>query len=46
MPGLDLRASMLLKDLCSYEWVHETYGNNLPDLPWARGRSLPQQVGA
>jgi predicted GNAT superfamily acetyltransferase len=49
MPGLDVRASMLMKDLCSYEWVHETYGDNLPNQPWACGRSLPpveQQANA
>ena len=33
MPEVDVRASMLLKDLCSYAWVHETYGDKLPDLP-------------
>jgi predicted GNAT superfamily acetyltransferase len=41
MPGVDVRTSMLMKDLCSYPWVHETYGDNLPDLPWARSRTLP-----
>jgi uncharacterized protein len=40
MPDAKLRASMLMKELCSYEWVHETYGDALPDLPWARGRRL------
>jgi predicted GNAT superfamily acetyltransferase len=38
MPGLEVRASMLMKELCSYPWVHETYGDTLPDLPWARTR--------
>ena len=28
------RAAMLLKDLCSYRWVHDTYGGHLPDVPW------------
>ena len=28
------RAAMLLKDLCSYPWVHDTYGGQLPDVPW------------
>jgi uncharacterized protein len=40
MPGLEVRASMLMKELCSYPWVHETYGDTLPDLPWARTREL------
>lgn len=41
MSGLDLRANMLMKELCSYPWVRDTYGDALPDLPWARGRALP-----
>ena len=23
-----------MKDLCSYRWVHDTYGDALPDVPW------------
>jgi predicted GNAT superfamily acetyltransferase len=34
MPETGLRAAMLMKDLCSYPWVHETYGDALPDEPW------------
>lgn len=34
MPETGLRAAMLMKDLCSYPWIHETYGANLPDVPW------------
>ncbi|RZA21039.1 MAG: GNAT family N-acetyltransferase [Lysobacteraceae bacterium] len=30
----DLRAAMLMKPLCSYPWVRETYGDALPDEPW------------
>lgn len=30
----DLRAAMLMKELCSYPWVHDTYGDQLPDVPW------------
>ena len=29
-----LRASMLMKPLCSYAWIRETYGDALPDQPW------------
>lgn len=29
-----LRAAMLMKSLCSYEWVRQTYGDALPDVPW------------
>jgi len=35
MPGVGVRASMLMKELCSYAWVRDTYGDALPDLPWA-----------
>jgi predicted GNAT superfamily acetyltransferase len=28
------RAAMLMKELCSYAWVHDTYGGQLPDVPW------------
>ena len=28
------RAAMLMKDLCSYAWVRDTYGNALPSAPW------------
>ncbi|HRO62960.1 GNAT family N-acetyltransferase [Thermomonas sp.] len=34
MPEHGLRAAMLLKTLCSYPWVHATYGTALPDVPW------------
>ena len=34
MPGTGLRAAMLMKELCSYPWVRETYGAQLPDAPW------------
>lgn len=34
MPGTGIRASMLTKDLCSYQWIHDTYGDQLPDVPW------------
>ncbi|WP_045727099.1 MULTISPECIES: GNAT family N-acetyltransferase [unclassified Xanthomonas] len=35
MNEVEVRTSMLLKDLCSYTWVRETYGETLPELPWA-----------
>ena len=34
MPETGLRASMLMKHLCSYEWVRDTYGRDLPAEPW------------
>lgn len=34
MPETGLRASMLMKTLCSYPWVRETYGRDLPAEPW------------
>ena len=41
MPGSGIRASMLIKELCSYRYVHETYSGALPDLPWLNSRVLP-----
>lgn len=41
MPETGLRASMQLKEMCSYPWVLETYGTQLPDVSWI---SLPRQV--
>lgn len=29
-----LRAAMLMKPLCSYPWVRDTYGDALPDVDW------------
>ncbi len=34
MAPLGIRAAMLMKALCSYDWVHDTYGDQLPDVPW------------
>ena len=36
MPVHEVRASMLMKPLCSYAWVRETYGDALPDQPWVQ----------
>ncbi|MBD9368654.1 GNAT family N-acetyltransferase [Xanthomonas sp. XNM01] len=44
MPDVDVRASMMMKELCSYAWVRETYGDALPDLPWV-GRPRRQSAG-
>ncbi|MFP7723680.1 GNAT family N-acetyltransferase [Lysobacter sp. A3-1-A15] len=42
MPGTGIRAAMLMKTLCSYPWVRETYGDELPDAPWImRPRQAP-----
>ncbi len=48
MTETGLRASMLMKDLCSYEWVRDTYGANLPDVPWLSGPRVatPQPLAA
>jgi predicted GNAT superfamily acetyltransferase len=46
MPGTDIRASMLQKELASYPWVETTYGGKLPDLPWLRARALPGRAPA
>ena len=41
MPGTNLRAAMLIKELCSYSFVNQSYGHTLPDQSWLRARSLP-----
>lgn len=41
MPGHELRACMLVKELCSYPYVRDTYGHALPDQPWLAARALP-----
>ena len=41
MPGPGLRASMLVKELCSYPFVRESYAGKLPDQPWLAARMLP-----
>ncbi len=42
MPEADVRAAMLMKPLCSYEWVRSTYGQSLPGVPWVpRARNCP-----
>ena len=33
-PDTGVRAAMLMKELCSYAWVRDTYGDRLPDAPW------------
>ena len=46
MPGPPVRAAMLMKELCSYAWVHQTYGDALPQLPWitqGRSQALPHR---
>jgi uncharacterized protein len=35
------RAAMLMKELCSYPWVRETYGEHLPDVPWIPMPRIP-----
>src|SRR5687768_6757727 len=34
MDEADVRAAMLMKPLCSYAWVRDTYGDALPQVPW------------
>ncbi len=34
MPDTSIRASMLVKEMCSYEWVQARYGDTLPDAAW------------
>jgi hypothetical protein len=37
------RAAMLMKELCSYPWVRETYGTQLPNASWL---ALPRASAA
>lgn len=46
MPETGLRASMLMKPLCSYEWVRDTYGRDLPREPWIHTPRTPPQARA
>jgi hypothetical protein len=32
---------MLVKELCSYPYVQSSYGDALPEQPWAAARALP-----
>jgi hypothetical protein len=41
MAGTGLRAAMLVKELCSFRYVDESYGRTLPEQPWLSARSLP-----
>ena len=41
MEGPDVRAAMLVKELCSYPFVHQSYDGKLPDQPWLAARALP-----
>lgn len=34
MPETGLRAAMLMKELCSFDWVRQTYGTQLPREAW------------
>lgn len=44
MQPAGVRASMLMKELCSYPWVRETYGEQLPNAPWlSQPRALVAQ---
>lgn len=46
MPDVDVRACMMLKELCSYAWVRDTYGTALPDEPWIiRPRNMMAATG-
>src|SRR5688500_9888284 len=41
MPETGVRAPMLTKELRSYSWVREQYGDGLPEAPWL---TRPRQV--
>lgn len=41
LPESPLRALMMFKELCSYPFVHATYGQQLPQVPWLQERHRP-----
>ena len=41
MPGPGLRAAMLVKEMCSHDFVRRTYDGQLPAEPWLLARPLP-----
>ena len=41
MQGPGVRAAMLVKELCSYSFVHQSYDGKLPDQPWLAARAVP-----
>ena len=41
MPNTEVRAAMLMKELCSFAWIHEAYGEALPKLPWIAQARAP-----
>jgi len=41
MQGHGLRAAMLVKELCSFPYVRDSYAGKLPDQPWLAARTLP-----
>lgn len=42
--GAGVRASMLTKDLCSYDWVREQYGTALPEASWMPQPRMPESA--
>ncbi|HSR64256.1 MAG TPA: GNAT family N-acetyltransferase [Xanthomonadaceae bacterium] len=44
MAGNGRRAAMLMKELCSYPWVRETYGARLPAAPWVGAPRHPASL--
>ena len=45
MEEAGVRAAMLMKPLCSYAWVRETYGDALPEASWLARPRVPVQHG-
>jgi predicted GNAT superfamily acetyltransferase len=40
------RAAMLMKELCSYPWVRDTYGTQLPNVPWIASARTDANIAA
>ncbi len=46
MAGNGVRASMLMKELYSYPWVRDTYGDALPECEWTHTRGVDMPAPA
>jgi hypothetical protein len=48
VPGIDLRAAYLVKELCSWPWVRATYLDSdqrcLPALDWLSARAVADDI--
>ena len=46
LPETQRRVSLLTKELASYPWVRDTYGDALPDVDWLPQGRAPSELPA